>query len=348
MPQRILQHGNAPTSSTTALPLEPGTWTDIPEQGQFLLDLEFLARHTHPEPRDKTKPTVIAESACVYTTSPPYLTEIARQFPWVHFFAFQHVFHSPDDDEYDPTRPAALMRITGPSYQTEHNRTMSCSEIDRASIVTLSRVKEDSPDTRKLVLICHGESSTRQLMLHAALRADYSMLDIPGPVPSQYARGEIVLPLQIRNNKAFASLIADQSHATAQYDPECYMDELCESQSAHAPHTTRLTCAARQRRLLSIHTTRERGVRPGQQRFNHSGLRRALLLVSPSRPSDHHDNPGRHSALHRQPVPPALKRVARAPIARRGGKEPPAELLGTITRVTRHLPITIKVARERS
>ena len=236
MTQRVLIHGKAPISSASALPLETGAWTDIPMQGQFLLDLEFLARHTHPEPYDKVKPTVIAESACVYTTSPPYLMDISRQFPWVHFYAFQHVFTAPDDDEYDPSHPPTLVRITGPSYQTEHNRTMSASGIDSASIQTLSRVKEDSPERRKLVLICHGEDSARQLMLHATLRADFSMLDICGSIPKTYAAGEISLPILIRNNKAFSILVTGSSHATAQYDPTCYMDELCKLD--FKPHST--------------------------------------------------------------------------------------------------------------
>lgn len=222
--------------------MEPGRWTDIQEQGQFLLELEFLTRHTHPEPRDKTKPTVIAESACVYTTSPPYLVEIARQFPWVHFFAFQHVFavvsggSDAGGSEYDPAQPSALVRITGPSYQTEHNRTMSVDPIDKESITTLSRVKEDKPAHRGLVLICHGETPTRQLMLHSALRADHSMLDVCGAISQEYAAGELVLPVQIPQNKVFTSLVvslAAEARApcskVATYDPEGYMDELCKS-----------------------------------------------------------------------------------------------------------------------
>ena len=246
MPYRILDHGKAPYSSRGdgQKPLEPGRWIDITEQGQFLLDLEFLARHTHPEPREKTKPTVIAESACVYTTSPPYLTEIARQFPWVHFYAFQHVFPTPEEEgEYDPTQPPTLVRITGPTYQTEHNRTVSTEPIDRQSIVTLGRVKEDSPERRRLVLICHGETPTEQLMLHSALRADYSMLDISGPIPHEYPAGDIILPIQIPANKAFTCLAVGQTGKKAQcihYKPQVYMDELCES--THADTDAERTC----------------------------------------------------------------------------------------------------------
>ena len=224
---RVLDHGRAPASS--GAPLEMGRWSDVAEQGQFLLEMEFLSQYTHPEPREKVKPTVVAETACVYTTSPPYLTEISRQFPWVHFYAFHHKPLTPEDEEeYDPERPQALTCTAAPSYQTELNRTVSSNGIDWASIQTLSRVKEDSPERRQLVLICHGESVTRQLMLHATLRADYAMLDINGPIPHTYAAGVLMLPIQLASTRAFACLVVDRTYADTSYDSEAYMRELCE------------------------------------------------------------------------------------------------------------------------
>jgi hypothetical protein len=77
MPARILEHGRAGT--TDCVGLEGGTWNDVSVQGQFLIDLEFLTRYSHP-----------SSGTCVYCKSPPYLAEIAAQFPWLHFYAYQH------------------------------------------------------------------------------------------------------------------------------------------------------------------------------------------------------------------------------------------------------------------
>jgi hypothetical protein len=90
MPLRVLQHGQAGTMESVGL--EPGTWKDVAQHGQFLLDLEFLLR---------CAPTS-GTASCIYCKSPPYLEQIARQFPWIHFYVFGHVYPTP---EYDPAQP---------------------------------------------------------------------------------------------------------------------------------------------------------------------------------------------------------------------------------------------------
>lgn len=91
MPLRVLQHGFAGT--TESVGLEAGKWSDVAVHGQFLLDLEFLLRCA---PASGT-------ASCVYCKSPPYLREIALQFPWIHFYVFEHAHPVP---EYDPAQPA--------------------------------------------------------------------------------------------------------------------------------------------------------------------------------------------------------------------------------------------------
>jgi hypothetical protein len=90
MVSRVLNHGQAAT--TDSVGLEPGTWNDVSVHGQFLIDLEFLTRYTHP-----------SGGICVYCKCPPYLAEIATQFPWLHFYAYQQ---TQDHAEYDPSQPA--------------------------------------------------------------------------------------------------------------------------------------------------------------------------------------------------------------------------------------------------
>lgn len=238
--------------------MEPGRWADVCEQGQFLLDVEFLSRHTHPG-EGRVRPTVIANTACVYTQSPAYLNEIAFQFPWVHFYAFRH---TEAESEYDPAQPALVSASAGPTIQTDRNKTTSSLEFTKESAVALSRVKEDNPDTHSAVLICHGESLVQQLVYHVLMRADYSMLDIQGPIPTEYLDGDIVLPIQIARNKVFACMVAHKTCRPTTYNPELYLEEMCKSHPA-APHDMidmhpkyGSYC-----RLLPVHATRERGIR---------------------------------------------------------------------------------------
>jgi hypothetical protein len=88
--------------------MEPGHWTDLDVQAQFLIDLEFLMRYT----------TLGGTGSCVYSKSPPYLTEIASHFPWLYFYAYDHVeplsSSSTPDVEYDPDRPDILASLSAP------------------------------------------------------------------------------------------------------------------------------------------------------------------------------------------------------------------------------------------
>lgn len=96
MPLRVLQHGFS--GATESVGLEPGRWSDVAAHGQFLLDLEFLLRCA---PASGT-------ASCVYCKSPTYLREIAQQFPWIHFYAFEHAHAVP---EYDPAQPALACSV---------------------------------------------------------------------------------------------------------------------------------------------------------------------------------------------------------------------------------------------
>jgi hypothetical protein len=207
--------------------MEPGYWNDISEQGQFLLEMEFLTRHMPPA-QNRTKPTVVAEMACVYTQSPPYLVQIAQQFPWIHFYAFQHMATTQGGDEYDPAQPD-LVRATYPSLQTELNRTTSPFEFSKDSAITLSRVKEDRPDQRRLVMICHGETPTRQLVLHSFLRADFSLIDVSGSIPDEYLAGDMVMPIFLPQNKILVLLVVNHECKGSTYEPSLFKDEIGKS-----------------------------------------------------------------------------------------------------------------------
>lgn len=220
MPLRVLAHRKSGTSGGGAS-MEPGQWLDVSERGQFLLEFEFLSRLTHPG-LDRVGPTHVAETACVYTQSPRHLKEMARQFPWVHFYAFQHqTCH--EDMEYDPNQPEIQSEA-----KTERNQTTTSMALTREWAVALSRIKEDF-GTPRLVMICHGESSVRQLALHCLLRADFSLLDVCGAIPREYLAGDIVLPIGLSPRKVFACLVAYQSCQSQVYDSELYVEELCES-----------------------------------------------------------------------------------------------------------------------
>ena len=230
MPARVLAHEQAPTSKPLPQGMleSPGVWRDVSPQGQFLLDAEFLTRNTAPPPM-KTKPTVVADTACVYTTCPSYLKEISQQFPWVHFFAFNCPvsWQTPAaaTGEYDPAQPE-LVTETCPTLQTELNRTTSPYEFSKDSALTLSRTNEADPTRHRLVMICHGETAVRQMVLHVLLRADFSLLDICGPVPAEYLTGELVLPVMLPWNRMFALLVVDRECKGWSYNPETFAEEM--------------------------------------------------------------------------------------------------------------------------
>ena len=208
--------------------MHTGCWADLSVQAQFLIDLEFLTRYTSPIQQQPASHGMTVDTACVYTKCPPYLFQLSCQFPWVHFYAFSAPA-SPEGEEesdtYDPDQPDIVTR-TMPTLHTEYNRTVSPFEFSKDSAITLSKAKESRPTQNKVVMICHGESSTRQLALHALLRADFSLLDICGTIPEEYLEGELIFPIFIPNNKVFVSMVATQTCKCAIYDPDIFKEEI--------------------------------------------------------------------------------------------------------------------------
>jgi hypothetical protein len=262
MPTRVLQHGFAPTIENVGL--EPGLWNDIPKHGQFLLDLEFITRYTNPQ-----------GASCIYRKSPPYLKEIASQFPWVHFYAYEHTEPcksiNPEDDtsEYDPDRPEILMADV--PLLVEVNSNMTTSKMKLTNSIA-RRLSEASAHGCK-VLICHGANHDQQLCLHSILKPSSSLLDISGNIPADYYEGEIILPIFIPNNKIFACLAVSQNARCKFYNPSLYQDEI--GKNGHKFHTkfnTKLSLTADKRSVFSGGHPNNRIIRQHQQRRNHVGV----------------------------------------------------------------------------
>jgi hypothetical protein len=217
MSMRVLNHGFFGT--TKSVGLETGQWNDIPPHGQFLTDLEFLTRYS---PRSGT-------ASCVYCKSPSYLTEIASQFPWIHFYVFDHVTPEP---EYDPSAPT--LNYTVPlTVQVEFNRTTSALEFTKEMARTLG--ERGNKERESLLMICHNQDPIRQLSLHVLMRPHYTLMDICGIVPGDYLDGEIILPMYIQNNKIFANLVVHQHSKCKSFEPTIYQEEIGEVLSVHAP-----------------------------------------------------------------------------------------------------------------
>ena len=223
-----------------------GDWSDVTAQGQFLLDLEFLTRHVPLPPEGGED----GGSICVITRCPSYLKLLASQFPWVHFYAYQwssdqtnakkRTFDEDDlrqllllvdkantaekkgEEEYNPDQPGIANWTSQVTLQTERNRTMSQLEFDKDEALRLSKREE----ARRILLICHGEDRTRQVALHALLRADFSLLDVCGSIPDEYLEGDLVLPIMLPMNKVFACLVASKPCRCVQYDRGLYEQEM--------------------------------------------------------------------------------------------------------------------------
>ena len=224
MPLRVLQHGLAAT--TPSVGLEPGNWGDVKQHGQFLIDLEFLLRYG---PRSGT-------ASCVVCKSPPYLLELAHQFPWIHFYVFEHKA-KPSQEEYDPAAPNIV--CSAPlTVQVEFNRTTSGMEFTKE--MARSMGDRSVRDRESLLMICHGQDSVRQLALHVLMRPSHSLLDVNGLIPADYLDGELVLPLFLPNNKIFACLVAKQHAKCKTYDAALYLGEIGDN-SCHTGLFSRLT-----------------------------------------------------------------------------------------------------------
>lgn len=212
MPLRVLQHGFAGT--TPSVGLETGRWSDVRTHGQFLMDLEFLLRYG---PKSGT-------ASCVYCKSPPYLTEIAQQFPWIHFYVFEH--KPPPPAEYDPAEPS-LVCSAPLTVQVEYNKTTSCMEFTKDMARTMG--ERGARERESLLMICHGQDVVKQLVFHVLMRPCYSFLDICGTIPVDYLDGELMLPIYLPNNKIFLGLVASQHAKCKTYDPEIFLGEIGES-----------------------------------------------------------------------------------------------------------------------
>lgn len=255
MPLRVLQHGFAAT--TPSVGLEPGKWGDVKLHGQYLIDLEFLLRYG---PRSGT-------ASCVVCKSPPYLLELAHQFPWIHFYVFEHQA-KPRQEEYDPANPdmvcsapltvqvlvrskqgvrSSIKLVVRP--QVEFNRTTSVMEFTKEMARTMG--ERSGRDRESLLMICHGQDPVRQLALHVLMRPSHSLLDVNGVIPADYLDGEIILPLFLPNNKIFACLVAKQHSKCKTYDPELYLGEIGNSSHKrarlfqHRPRTARPQASSR-------------------------------------------------------------------------------------------------------
>ncbi len=75
-------------------------------------------------------------------------------------------------------------------------------------------------------MICHGETSTRQLLYHVLLRPHVSLLEISGPVPQDYPAAELILPLSLPLDRSLLFLAVAGGAKAAVYDPDLLASEL--------------------------------------------------------------------------------------------------------------------------
>lgn len=191
--------------------MEPGAWEDMSVQARFLVDLEFLTRYAPPW-----------GVACLYCKAPAYLTHLAAQFPWIHFYGYEHA--SP---EYDPAAPAVFASEAPITLETRLNMTLSPLEFTKED-ARMMGARSMAAGAQTLLMICHGAGSVRQLALHALVQPTHSLLDVSGVIPFDYLEGELILPLFIPNNKIFALLVASQACRAVQYEPDTYENEIGE------------------------------------------------------------------------------------------------------------------------
>ena len=203
---RTLRHGSFGT--TQSVGLEPGAWTDVSAQGQFLIDLEFLVQHGPPS----------GTGSCVYCKHPSYLSEIAAQFPWIHFFVFDH--KPAEGSDYDPEQPLIMQAAT----RVEANTTVTTMEFTKDMARTMGERGERERES--LLMISHGQDPMRQLALHVLMRPHYSLLDICGTIPTEYLDGELILPMFIPNNKVFVALAVHQHAKCKAYDRDTFTGEM--------------------------------------------------------------------------------------------------------------------------
>ena len=208
---RVLQHRAAGALDEASL--EPGSWRDMPAHGQFLMDVEFLTR---------CGPTS-GTASCIYCKSPSYLEEIARLFPWIYFYTYEHAHGVAD---YDPAEPS-LTHAAPITVQVRDNRTTSALELTKDMARTIG--ERSARERESLLLVCHGVDPIRQLAIQVLMRPSHALLDIAGVVPVHYLQGELVLPLYIANDRLFCCLTTTQSAKAAEYDQTLYVSEIGEA-----------------------------------------------------------------------------------------------------------------------
>lgn len=108
--------------------------------------------------------------------------------------------------------------------QVEFNKTTSALEFTKEMARTMG--ERSGRDRESLLMICHDVDPVRQLALHVLMRPSYSLLDVCGPIPTDYLDGELILPLYIPNNKVFVCLVAHQHASCKTYSPELYLGEI--------------------------------------------------------------------------------------------------------------------------
>lgn len=201
MPQRLLNHGHAP--SCTGVVLSPGNFArDVQVRGQFLIDFEFLSRYT------------LDKFTCVYAKDASYLDKLAGLFPWVNF----EVYGCEPLCEYDPVEHFLSSPVTS---ETRHNVTRWHQSFTRVE----GQAWGTRPHAQSLVLVCHGLDATHQLLLHVQTRAQASLMDLMEP-PGDYAEGELLLPMYVAPGSFVLFLVATMRSGARQYDDSTLREEL--------------------------------------------------------------------------------------------------------------------------
>ncbi len=213
---RVLHHRSAGTLDETRL--EPGAWSDVPTHGQFLMDVEFLTRCG---PSSGT-------ASCIYCKSPTYLEEIARLFPWIFFYTYEHTH---EVDEYDPAAPS-LTQAAPITVQVRDNRTTCALELTKDMARTIG--ERSARERESLLLVCHGVDPIRQLALQVLMRPSHAFLDVAGTIPAHYLQGELVLPLFLANDRLFCCLMTTHSAKAVEYDQALYQNEMGEASVSFA------------------------------------------------------------------------------------------------------------------
>jgi len=184
MPERVLSHTRAPRIQNCCL--ETGNFLELAVSDQFLIDLEFISRHS----RD------FQEITCVYPYTPPYLHNLSDLFPNIHFIAFRSLEVSYPDIEYDPEMP--YMDIC--TIRKDNITHSPCPFTKKMALELADRNKEIC-----LLFVCHSETQVRQLAFHILMQPNFSLFDMTS-LPPGYIHGELILPIGLQQGKCLIFL----------------------------------------------------------------------------------------------------------------------------------------------